>query len=208
MSNKREIKITTNKEKILEILERFEITENFDIILELPESKELYKTLSTDPSIIDWDYIYSDEEENINNEDNNYNDTNITRIPEKKPYTPPVTTIKELVGEVENKFGIDTFNNMSTLVEAIWNLSKKSPGIIYGSNLFWELLEPLYNEVGNTPVTINHAMLCKIIEAYYYPSSVSEAYDDTMAKLKENWKLISTYNTIVEVATKLYKHSN
>lgn len=208
------IAITTNLDKILDIVNYLKLENSGQItatlIADLKESKELYKYLSTDENISDWYFIDEPDKDNDNDKTTEKEATlNESPILETTATNQTqerlVTEESPIVNQIIDLLNINSVNEISTLVEATWQVSKKSPNIIFGGNLFLEALKEQYSIVGNKPISIEHALLSKIIESCYYENPLEFIIDDTLERIKNNWKLISTYNTITEVAVKLYK---
>ena len=62
---------------------------------------------------------------------------------------------------------ITDYNKAAIWIEAVWKMSKKSPNLVFGSQLFKDKVALEYNEVAENTVTVEHALLCMILENYY-----------------------------------------
>ena len=82
---------------------------------------------------------------------------------------------------------VDNYNSLATLVEAIFKISKKSPGIKFESGLFFNVLNVEYSNIANSDATIEHSLLAMIIGTYYGDSKMEDAIEDTINKLRGMW---------------------
>ena len=122
---------------IIETKVQFNSADNtFRLNIEEQESAELFKKLSTDSGILSWDFNEEPEE--------------------KKPE----------ISEDDSSLDITNYNKAAIWIEAVWKMSKKSPNLVFGSLLFKEKVALEYNEVAGNTVTVEHALLCMILENY------------------------------------------
>lgn len=85
------------------------------------------------------------------------------------------------------ELNVNNYNSLATLVEAIFKISKSSPGIKFESGLFFNVLNVEYSNIANSEVTIEHSLLTMIIETYYGDSKIEDAIEDTVNKLRGMW---------------------
>ena len=96
---------------------------------------------------------------------------------------------------------ITDYNKAAIWIEAVWKMSKKSPNLIFGSQLFKEKLALEYNEVAGNTVTVEHALLCMILENYYKDTvDFKTSYEDIVEKIKNNWKDLDQHPSLASIA--------
>lgn len=159
---------------IIETEVQFNSADNtFRLNIEEQESAELFKKLSTDSGILSWDFNEEPEETKpeISEDDSS------------------------LVQYITN------YNKAAIWIEAVWKMSKKSPNLIFGSQLFKEKLALEYNEVAGNTVTVEHALLCMILENYYKDTvDFKTSYEDIVEKIKNNWKGLDQHPSLASIA--------
>lgn len=161
MYNTKKIRLKT------ELLEKLGYSDG--IILEIEDKKEVYKILSTDPNIIDWD---------IENETNDEG-------PERET----------------DDYVVD-FNTLATWVEAVWRLSKKSPAIVYGSDLFNAEVEKEFSVVGSEVASIEHLGIKTLLETFYN-NSFEFAHEELQGRVKAMWKELPNHPSVISIIAKL-----
>lgn len=176
---------------------------NIEIIVNLEENKETYKKLSISELIDDWDFI---DEEKIYKE-----------IPSKSSITDNKSTNKTtddtvldektFADKVVELFGIVSINELSTFIEAVWVSSVKSPNIIFGTDLFLASIKNSYDIVATSRLSIEHELLKMIIEQYYTDTTTTfnEILNDTIDKLRYNYRVLSRQSSLAGVAKLLYE---
>ena len=197
----KKIKITLKNPSfnISEILNLLNISINdIEFIVNVEENKDTYKKLSTSDLIEDWDFIESQEKvrKPITEEktcscpdiDNNY-----------------VSEGEELAIKVINTFNVVSENELATFVEAVWRTSRISPNILFGSNLFITAVKQTYDEVASSDLTLEHSLLNMIISNYYSRHDFNTALNDTLLKLKNSWKTLSSQSSLAGVSKLLYE---
>ena len=200
-SKQRRIKLIIDLDRLGEVLKDLQINKcviynDFDVdtadtIVEVEETPELFKKLTLNDGIQEWDFCDEEEPQEIKKENN------------LKP-------IKEIVfeeydkTETPEKRKFNNFNDAATYVEACWLLSKKSPSIIFESSLFNKELETYYNIVASSDVTVEHALLTMILQNYYSQVDYDEAYEDIIKKLKDEWKNLNQHPSLASLS-KIWK---
>jgi hypothetical protein len=170
--------------KDLEIIEtkvQFNSADNtFELCIEKEETADLFKKLSTDPGIVSWEF-----DEGI------------------EPLQNTETTKLEPQQE-KNKSNLipyfTNYNDAATFIEGVWRLSKKSPNMIFGSQLFKKEAMTEFNVVGSSQITVEHSLLTMILQNYYKDLEFTEAYEDIVEKLKQNWKALSGHPGLASLA--------
>ncbi len=161
-----------------------EQTFTFDLDLEL--SKTTIQILNN--YCEDWDFVDSSKEDKI----------------EKKE----TVSIEDSGPEsyYSSRLKIKTYNDLATLLEAIFKLYKNSPNIKFESGLFYNTLEAEYNKVASEPISVEHSLIAMIIESYYGITNMENAIEDTVEKLKGMWisKELSGHPGVTSLTKILY----
>ena len=180
----------------IEAIKRFGLDE---VILDLPDTKETYKTLSA--LAVDWDFYEEPEGEEVG-------DMEINEMPEEK--SDPAKNETENLGSLD--YLLTDFNKMATYIEAAYKLGKKSPEIIFGSNLWTEEMAKLYDEVGSSILTIDHTLLSTLLSSFYDhfldPNNLhdrAEIVGDINKRLKEHWKEAPNHPSLISYIQILFK---
>lgn len=170
------------KVKKNDVLEIIEKLGLDEVIVDLPDSKETYKILGN----FDWDFC---------------DEIDVAE--------------KEAENEIESLDFPDllcSFNNMATYIEAGWMVAKKSPALIFESDLWKKEMKKMYDEVGNTILTIDHTMISTYLSSYYghfmTPNDINDRTDiieDINKKLKEHWKEAQNHASIISFIAILFK---
>lgn len=167
----------------------FNINNNtFELTVTIEESAVLFKKLSTDPGILSWDFEIKDKKE----------------IPESEKSDDKI----EVYSKDEQNIPGDNilvpyftnYNEAATWIEATWKLSKKSPNLIFGSQLFKKEIALKYDIVANSSVTVEHSLLCMILENYYKDTDFKTSYEDIVEKIKNNWKGFNQHPSLASIA--------
>lgn len=180
----------------IETIKRFGLDE---VILDLPDTKETYKILSA--LVVDWDFYEEPEGEEVGDVEE------INEMPEENS---PAKNETENLGSLD--YLLTDFNKMATYIEAAYKLGKKSPEIIFGSNLWTEEMAKLYDEVGNSILTIDHTLLSTLLSSFYDhfldPNNLhdrAEIVGDINKRLKEHWKETSNHLSLISYIQILFK---
>jgi hypothetical protein len=163
-----------------------------EIIIDLPDTKETYKALS----IFDWDFVEENTGEGI--------DLNI------KEKTIPASSTD--INTSFEKTIIKDFNTAATFLEAGYRLAKKSPDIIYGSNLWVEEMAKLYDIVGSEVLAIDHTLTTTFLSSFYNcflnPDKIEdrdEMIEDLSDRLKKHWKEAQNHPSMISFIHILFK---
>jgi hypothetical protein len=149
----------------------------------LEENKQTFTVLTTNQYIYDWEFV-----DNV---------TQVQLQPRKTVDINTTTTTPEL--------NITDFNELATLIEAMWKVGYKSPNILMNSNMAKELIKEKYNEVAGEIVTVDHALLKMILENFYGNTDIIEATEDTKQKMESLWKNMRDYTSLSSITAKLFK---
>jgi hypothetical protein len=147
----------------------------------LEENKQTFTVLTTNQYIYDWEFV----------------DDNKPQLQPRKTVDINTTTTPEL--------NITDFNELATLIEAMWKVGYKSPNILMNSNMAKELIKEKYNEVAGEIVTVDHALLKMILENFYGNTDIIEATEDTKQKMESLWKNMRDYTSLSSITAKLFK---
>jgi hypothetical protein len=197
MQNRRKLKLYLLQSELLNNLgiTGYEDTEEkeIELIIDVQESKELYKSLSNSDVIKDWDFIEEEEDEEI--------------IPIKKPIASQEDSSEEekLARSIQENLGIENIGEIAKLLEAFLIVGYKSPALKFDEALFKNQIRQKYNEIN---VSSAEQVVCKmILETYYLHISCLEALIDVIIKLKEIWisDKVSNYPTLASLTYKLFK---
>lgn len=168
----RKIQLTVNGNDLSEVLKSLRIKDSdlkFTIELEIEDTKENYKYLSTSELIQDWDFINEPMIENntlINRDDTESKENWAARISRKLLSLDDITKFLILLVQLKIKspgFNISTYN----LDKYIW---------------------PNFNSIDMT--TFDSIIVRDLVASYYYGSNISEVVDDILQKItkKSIWK--------------------
>ena len=72
--------------------------------------------------------------------------------------------------------------------------------MIFGSQLFKKEAMTEFNVVGSNQITVEHSLLTMILQNYYKDVEFTEAYEDIIEKLKQNWKALSSHPGLASLA--------
>lgn len=148
----------------------------------LEENKQTFTVLTTNPNIYDWEFV----------DDN-------------KPQLQPRKTVDINTTTTTPELNITDFNELATLIEAMWKVGFKSPNILMNSNMAKELIKEKYNEVAGEIVTVDHALLKMILENFYGNTDIIEATEDTKQRMETLWKNMRDYTSLSSITAKLFK---
>lgn len=188
----KKIKVEIKADKVKEVLEKLD--KNIDTItmeIEVEESKEIYKYLSTTDDIVSWDFT---DKLKDNSDSTKKTDEGHSEIEEQVESIEPNPTIS-----------ITDYNLLATYVEAVWKMYYKSPTIIWGSNFFNKTLKQEYDTVSSMPVNLEHALLSMILQTYYRDVDIKDALEDTNNKLKTNCSKLKDHLSLASLSKALYE---
>ena len=171
------------------------------VITEVTESKDLYKNLSTNPCIEDWDFVEEVKEEEVENLPEE------KKIEEKKDMTLPLTLSEQLADIIIEDLGVMDYNALSTLLETILVVGYKSPEFKFDTFLFRGPIKNKYSEVATQPISSEHALCKMVLLSYYNGVNYREALIDVINKIESLWKekKIKDYPTLASLTYKLFK---
>ena len=163
-----------------------------EIIIDLPDTKETYKTLAA----FDWDFVESED---------------INEIPEQTEER--IENKKE--SDSTNPFDetiLKDFNTAATFLGAGYRLAKKSPDIVFGSNLWAEEMMKLYDTVGSETLALDHTLTATFLSSFYNcfltPDQINdkgEIIEDINNRLKEHWKEAQNHPSMISFIHCLFK---
>lgn len=172
-----------------EIIKRLGIE---DVIIDLPDTKETYKTLGA----FDWDFVEDEEDEVWMGEEE--------KVEEKEK--------KE--GDKDNPLYhlLTDFNSMATYIEACYRVAKKSPGIVFKSNLWTEQVGTEFEVVGSEVLAMDHVLLKTLLTSFYDhfldPENMKEKDEiisDIDDRVSKHWKEAQNHPTLISFIHCLYK---
>lgn len=190
----RKITIRVKKEDLSEVIREIKAQETEIILtLSLPDSKDIYKYLSTSDKVLDWEFLEDEQEIEVDKE--------VEKIEEIKD----LDVFSEFVYNVISG-PTNLSEGISSFIEATWRVNKKSPGIIFGTPLF---ITTIGNELGSlsSGPSIEKAVLYKVIEAYYNGFSKLDIVSDLCDKIRGKWKEISKCETLTNVSILLFRNA-
>lgn len=183
---KRKISIKAKSEKISELLQKYNI-DNYTINLEVEESKDLYKDLSSTEGIIDWDFVEEKEEKILPTLTTPKKSSDLITEFEKsvKIDLPGKFSIDKALEAIKDYEITDT-NQVATLIESIYNCSIENKHFSFGEN-FLRDCKKYYQEVACSSPSFNHMMIREVINLRYHGVDIQEILKDVFEKLNENW---------------------
>lgn len=167
-----------------------------DLIIDLPDTKETYKALAA----LDWDFVENE---------------NIIEVPEEKSIVEEVIQEENKGEKSTNPFNetiLKDFNSAATFLEAGYRLAKKSPDIVFGSNLWTEEMMKLYDTVGSETLALDHTLTATFLSSFYNcfltPDQIDglgEVIGDINNRLKEHWKEAQNHPSMISFIHCLFK---
>lgn len=199
MRNKRKLKLTIETGELLKSLgiESGEEKNLVDVIIEVPESKELYKSLSRNDKIKDWDMIDDGTEE--------------IKVGDPAPEYQAIKKTdenSELAGWIWENYNMATYNDLAVLIQSVLMVGYKSPALKFDQFLFNNQVKERYQEI-NQKTTTTELTVCRLVlEMHYSQISRFEALIDVIIKLKEIWSTtgFTDYPNLSLLIRKLYKN--
>lgn len=188
----RKITIRVKKEDLSEVIREIKAQETeITLTLSLPDSKDVYKYLSTSDKVLDWEFLEDEQAGEVDKEETE----------EKKD----LDIFSEFVYNVISG-PTNLSEGISSFIEATWRVNKKSPGIIFGTPLF---IAATGNELGSlsSGPSIEKAVLYKVIEAYYNGFSKLDIVSDLCDKIRGKWKEMSKCETLTNVSILLFRNA-
>ena len=175
------------------------------VIAEVTESKDLYKNLSTNPCIEDWDFVDEVKEEEAEVEVEDLPEEK--KIKEKQDMNFPLTLSERLADIIIEDLGVMDYNTLSTLLETILVVGYKSPEFKFDTLLFRGPIKNKYSEVATQPISSEHALCKMVLLSYYNEVNYREALIDVINKIEPLWKekKIRDYPTLASLTYKLFK---
>ena len=187
----RKITIKVKKEDLSEVIREIKAQETeITLTLSLPDSKDVYKYLSTSDKVLDWEFLEDEQAGEVDKETEEKKDLDV--------FSEFVYNV--ISGPTNLSEGISSF------IEATWRVNKKSPGIIFGTPLF---IAATGNELGSlsSGPSIEKAVLYKVIEAYYNGFSKLDIVSDLCDKIRGKWKEMSKCETLTNVSILLFRNA-
>ena len=192
----RKVVIKTKEKNLLGILKdlgmaeeekKFLKSSDVYLMLNLPDTKDTYEYLSKSGKILNWEI-----------EDSNDKDTE----PDDSGEELDIFTeyLYNLVCQEDSRWV-----GLTYILEGSWCVSKKSPGIVFGTDLFMEALEKEFTRIEKENTSIERAVLFKIIESYYAGNNLVSVIFDLKDKISKSWKSLSQCQTLTSVSMLLFK---
>lgn len=171
-----------------EIIKRLGIE---NVIIDLPDTKETYKTLGA----FDWDFVGDEEIRDVEPE----------KVEEEieRGTTTDNNPLYHLLTD---------FNSMATYIEACYRVAKKSPGIVFKSNLWTEQVGTEFEVVGSEVLAMDHVLLKTLLTSFYDhfldPENMKEKDEiisDIDNRVSKHWKEAQNHPTLISFIHCLYK---
>lgn len=192
----RKIKLTVNGNDLSEVLKSLQIKDSelkFNIELDIEDTKDNYKYLSTSNLIQDWDFIEENSSEQKDDE----------------------TTINDKESEKEDSDEVDlttylkdklyTISDVFSFLLAIWKLKSKSPNFKLSIYNIKEHVWPIFESIKSGALSTTEIVSKRLMELYYNKEPIFNIISDVVLKLKDNWKVIDKSSSIIELVNKLFK---
>lgn len=189
----RKIQLTVNGNDLSEVLKSLKIKDSdlkFTIELEIEDTKENYKYLSTSELIQDWDFLKEDL--NLNNES--------TENPIEEPSNGDED---DLITYLQGK--LCTLADIFRFIVAIWELKSKSPNIKFSVYNIKKHVWPLFESIKSRSLLTTEIVSMRLLELYYGKETVFNIISDVILKLKDNWRIIDKRSSIIELFNNLFK---
>ena len=191
MENMGNRKFKVNGADVDEIIKRLGLDK---VIIDLPDTKETYKALAP----FDWDFLEGEEEIRCIEDEGVEEDENENITLSTNPLYPNI---------------MNNFNNMATYIEACFRVAKKSPNMIFLSNLWTEEVSKEYEVVGSQVLAMDHVLLQTLLSSFYNhfldPDNVkndsAEIVEDIDKRLKEHWKEAQNHPSLISFVQRLFK---
>lgn len=185
---KRKITITSTPDNISDILKDYSDVSEYTIELEIEESKDLYKKLSSDSRITDWDLKTN---------------TEVTKVVTYSPSTQQVidqfeksltidlpgrVSEDDIINSIKINYNISNINELTILLESIFSslMNDGKKHFSFGKN-FIEGCKEQFDVISSSPVTLNHALIKNILEMRYNNAEFSDILKDVISKVSNEW---------------------
>ena len=201
----RKITLRINEKDLLEVLQdltelkakrKFWNREEVQLTLSLEDTRKTYEYLCKSKRILSWDVgdVVLDSPDIVPQE----TEPEVEEIPEE-PVKPTRKT---------DKFsGTSDWSGLSLFIECSWRVSKKSPGVIFGTPLFKSSLLQELDTVKAGSTSSERILLDKVLESYYIGVDYLDAVEDTISKIRSAWKSLSKHESLTSVSIRLFKNT-
>lgn len=208
----RKITLRINEKDLLEVLQdltelkakrKFWNREEVQLTLSLEDTRKTYEYLCKSKRILSWDVgdVVLDSPDIIPQE----TEPEVEEIPEE-PVRPTRKTDK--FTDFVSKFsGTADWSGLSLFIECSWRVSKKSPGVIFGTPLFKSSLLQELDIVKAGSTSSERILLDKVLESYYLGVDYLDAVEDTISKIRSAWKSLSKHESLTSVSIRLFKNT-
>ena len=208
----RKITLRINEKDLLEVLQdltelkakrKFWNREEVQLTLSLEDTRKTYEYLCKSKKILSWDVgdVVLDSPDIVPQE----TEPEVEEIHEE-PAKPTRKTDK--FTDFVSKFsGTADWSGLSLFIECSWRVSKKSPGVIFGTPLFKSSLLQELDIVKAGSTSSERIILDKVLESYYLGVDYLDAVEDTISKIRSAWKSLSKHESLTSVSIRLFKNT-
>jgi len=220
--------------KIAKTKRKFWKTNEIFLTLDLPDTKDTYVYLTKSKKILDWSLgelkdfkegsdipetdnpVEIEEHPSVVKRKKREKEKEARMAEEEatKKEQPEKEENPEIVLDKFTKFELDlarketsVYLGLSYFIEATWRVSRKSPGIVFGTPLFKTSVEKEYEEIRNGMPVVERALLQKVIESYYPGITEVDAVLDINDKIRTRWKILSQCETLTSVSIMLFRNA-
>ena len=211
----RKITLRINEKDLLEVLQdltelkakrKFWSRDEVQLTLDLEDTRKTYEYLCKSKRILNWevgDTILSDESEKILQTDYEQKEA----VETKEPDPPKPERKVEKFTEYVSKFsGTSDWHGLCLFIDCSWRVSKKSPGVIFGTPLFKSSLMQELEAIKDN-ASSERILLEKVLESYYLGVDYIDAVEDTIGKIRAAWKSLGKHESLTSVSIRLYKNT-
>lgn len=211
----RKITLRINEKDLLEVLQdltelkakrKFWNREEVQLTLSLEDTRKTYEYLCKSKRILSWDIgdVVLDSPDIVPQE----TEPEVEEIPEEpKKQTLPTRKTDKFTDFVSKFSGTSDWSGLSLFIECSWRVSKKSPGVIFGTPLFKSSLLQELDIVKAGSASSERIILDKVLESYYLGVDYLDAVEDTISKIRGAWKSLSKHESLTSVSIRLFKNT-
>lgn len=177
-----------------------------EVFFQVPESKELYKKLSTDDDVEDWDWV---EEENVNQT------TGVikTAYPDPHPDSISIPSCSSgpsrlrlgTLSETIDYLNLTNFQEIAILINAIWKVSLDFPSPS-SEGVNFRIIETYHNIKGVLTRSFDVMGVKLYLESEF--SSISDCREELKERLAKRWDILRKQPTFLAAFTELFSKVN
>jgi len=213
----RKITIKVNEKDLLSVLEeltglrasrRFWNKSEIQLTLDLQDKKEVYEYLTKSKKIIDWGLGDSILPDSPQKEIEEPEPELSPAPPQEEPKEKKKKKIEKFTDYVANFTGTSDWSGLAIFIMCSWKVSKKSPGMIFGTPLFKSSVSQEYENFAKSGQSSSELILLgKVLESYYYGVDYEDAVEDVVDKIRTTWKAMSSFESLTSVSIRLFKNT-